>query len=77
MSRLKLFYSYCHQDKEHRESLEIHLSMLVRNEVIEQWYDGHITAGSPWETKIIESLNEADIVVFFGYKKLALLCSLY
>ncbi len=64
MSRLNLFYSYCHKDKEHRQSLENHLSMLVRNQVIDQWHDGHITAGTSWETKILENLEAADIVVF-------------
>jgi hypothetical protein len=64
MSSLNFFYSYCRQDKEQRQSLEKHLSMLVRNKVINQWYDGKITAGSPWETKILENLESADIVVF-------------
>jgi len=64
MSSLNFFYSYCHQDKEHRQNLEKHLSMLVRNGIINQWYDGKITAGSPWESKILENLEAADIVVF-------------
>jgi hypothetical protein len=64
MSPLNFFYSYCHQDKEHRQNLDKHLSMLIRNKVIKQWYDGNITAGSPWETKILENLEAADIVVF-------------
>jgi hypothetical protein len=64
MSPLNFFYSYSHQDKEHRLSLEKNLSMLVRNNVIKQWHDGKITAGSPWEAKILENLKEADIVVF-------------
>ncbi len=64
MSPLNFFYSYCHLDKEHRLSLDKHLSMLVRNKVIKQWYDGKITAGSPWETKTFENLKAADIVVF-------------
>lgn len=68
MSSLNFFYSYCHLDNDHRHELEKHLSMLVRNKIINQWYDGHITAGSPWETKILENLEKADIVVFLVTK---------
>ncbi len=64
MSALNFFYSYSHKDQEQRSSLEKHLSMLVRNNVIKQWHDGQITAGSPWESKILENLESADIVVF-------------
>jgi len=64
MSALNLFYSYCHKDKTHRANLEKHLTMLVRNKEILQWYDGNITAGSPWEKKVLENLEMADIVVF-------------
>ena len=68
MSPLNLFYSYSHLDSEYRSSLEKHLSMLVRNGVIKQWYDKHITAGSHLESKIIENLEAADIVVFLVTK---------
>lgn len=59
-----LFYSYCHFDKEHREALEKHLAMLVRNGVVNQWHDGDIVAGRNWEADIKENLTNADIVVF-------------
>lgn len=68
MPPLNFFYSYCHQDHDYRTTLDSHLSMLVRNKVINQWYDGKITAGSPWEDKIIENLENADIVVFLVTK---------
>lgn len=64
MSSLTLFYSYSHQDKEQRTNLEKHLAILVRNGIINQWYDGNITAGSSFEDKICENLALADIVVF-------------
>lgn len=63
-SPLNLFYSYSHKDKEQRQELDKHLSMLVRNKVINQWYDGQITAGSLWESTILEHLKNADIVLF-------------
>lgn len=61
---LKLFYSYSHQDSTQRKELEKHLSVLVKNGLITQWYDGHISAGSFFESKIVKSLEEADIVLF-------------
>ncbi|GEK15725.1 toll/interleukin-1 receptor domain-containing protein [Aliivibrio fischeri] len=59
-----LFYSYCHSDKEQREALEKHLSMLVRNNIISPWHDGKILAGSDWKSHIECRLNDADIVIF-------------
>lgn len=61
---ISFFYSYCHKDSEDRRELEIHLSMLVRNKVIEQWHDGKILAGRPWKAEILNSLEKAEIVVF-------------
>lgn len=61
---LNLFYSYCHKDNEQRAALEKHLAMLVRNNIICQWHDGKITAGSDWENDIKKNLEEADIVIF-------------
>lgn len=61
---LNFFYSYCHEDKEQRANLDKHLSLLVKNKVISEWYDGDITAGSDWYGEVITALEKADIVVF-------------
>ncbi|WP_281649250.1 toll/interleukin-1 receptor domain-containing protein, partial [Parendozoicomonas sp. Alg238-R29] len=61
---LNLFYSYSHADKDHRKELEKHLTLLVRNKIINPWYDGKITAGSLWENEIQENLKKTDIVIF-------------
>ncbi|WP_041521915.1 TIR domain-containing protein [Gilvimarinus agarilyticus] len=61
---LKLFYSYSHEDDELRRGLEKHLTTLVRNDVIEQWFDGEITAGSDWKSEIVSNLEKSDIFIF-------------
>ncbi|WP_111639134.1 TIR domain-containing protein [Marinomonas shanghaiensis] len=61
---ISFFYSYCHKDNDDRRELEVHLSMLVRNRIIEQWHDGKILAGQPWKSEILKSLEKAEIVVF-------------
>lgn len=61
---ISFFYSYCHKDSDDRRELEVHLSMLVRNGIIEQWHDGQILAGQPWKNEILKSLEKAEIVVF-------------
>jgi len=64
MRPFKFFYSYCRADKNDRRELEIHLSLLVTNGIIEQWYDQEIIAGQVWKAEILKSLEESDIVVF-------------
>src|SRR5215813_1031893 len=60
---LKLFYCYAHQDKELRDALDNHLSILKRQKLIEIWYDGKISPGVKWEDEIDKHLSSADIVL--------------
>src|SRR5436190_23237842 len=60
---LKLFYCYAHQDKELRDALDNHLSILKRQKLIEIWYDGKISRGVKWEDEIDKHLSSADIVL--------------
>ena len=60
---LRLFYSYCHSDSRHRRSLEEHLSLLKRDRVIEDWYDGLIGAGAEVDGAIDSNLARSDIVL--------------
>lgn len=62
--KVRLFYSYCHRDSQHREKLEKTLNMLKENDLINEWHDGKITAGSELQPKIIENLKKSDIVLF-------------
>lgn len=60
---LKLFYCYAHKDKALRDALDSHLSSLKRQNLVEIWYDGQISAGVEWENEIDNSLESADIVL--------------
>lgn len=59
----KLFFSYSHKDEDLRNELEIHLSMLKRQRIIETWHDRRIDAGQEFDYEIDENLNQADIIL--------------
>lgn len=58
-----LFFSYSHVDERLRDQLEIHLSQLRRDRLIEAWHDRRILAGSNLDDSISEQLEAADIVL--------------
>jgi hypothetical protein len=58
-----VFFSYSHKDEELRDELEIHLSALKRQGVIETWHDRRIIAGEPFDHSISQHLEEADIIL--------------
>jgi hypothetical protein len=60
---VKLFFSYSHKDEELRNELEIHLSMLKRQNVIEMWHDRRIDAGKEIDREICKYLNDANIIL--------------
>ena len=60
---LKLFYCYAHEDKELRDTLDRHLSILKHQNLLDIWYDGKISIGTEWEKEIDTHLRDADIVL--------------
>lgn len=58
-----LFFSYSHRDEDLRDQLEVHLSMLKREGLIEAWHDRKIPAGSEVDTSIDEKLEAADVIL--------------
>ena len=60
---IEVFYSYSHKDEELRDQLEIHLSLLKRQGVIDNWHDRRISAGNEWANEIDEHLNTARIIL--------------
>ena len=44
---VKIFFSYSHEDEALRDKLEVQLSTLKHEGLIEPWHDRRITAGSP------------------------------
>jgi tetratricopeptide (TPR) repeat protein len=60
---IKLFFSYSHKDEELRNQLALHLTMLKREGVIQEWHDRRIIAGQEWGSQIDVHLNTADIIL--------------
>ena len=60
---IDIFISYSHKDKELCEKLLTHLSNLRNQGIIHTWYDGDISAGSEWETHIVDHLASARIIL--------------
>lgn len=61
---VKVFISYSHKDKEYKDELESHLSMMIRNGEIDQWNDKMIEPGEKWDESINESLDKAELLIF-------------
>lgn len=59
----KLFFSYSHVDEALRDRLEVHLSLLKHQGLIETWHDRRITAGSELDAAINENLESADVIL--------------
>jgi hypothetical protein len=60
---LTLFYSYSHQDEALRERLEVHLKLLKRQGILNDWHDRNISAGTEWAGQISSHLEAADIIL--------------
>jgi hypothetical protein len=59
--RLKIFYSYAHEDEALRLQLEQHLASLKREGLIEEFHDRCIVAGDDWRADIQAHARAADI----------------
>ena len=60
---VKVFWSYAHEDKSHRDELEKHLAALKHSGHIQTWYDRDIHPGEIWEQKIETHLSAADLIL--------------
>lgn len=58
-----VFFSYTHADEALRDKLEIHLSLLKRQGLIESWHDRRIVAGSDLNAEISMHLEEANVIL--------------
>lgn len=59
----KLFFSYSHRDEDLRDELQIHLTALQRQGVLDTWHDRRIEAGDDFAKTISEHLDSADIIL--------------
>src|SRR5438876_5354176 len=60
---IEVFISYSHKDQTFREELEIHLSNLKRQNIINSWYDGNIAPGAELKPQIMDHLKSAQIIL--------------
>ncbi len=60
---LRVFVSYASRDRAHRDKLLEHLAPLARTGRITWWCDLMLVPGEPWEERIVEELEAADIVL--------------
>jgi hypothetical protein len=58
-----LFFSYSHVDENLRDQLEIHLSSLRRQGLIDSWHDRRITAGEEFGPAIDDHIDTADVIL--------------
>lgn len=61
-----VFFSYSHKDEQLRNDLEVQLTMLKREGLIEAWHDRQITAGSEFDGTIRQKLEEADVILLLA-----------
>lgn len=59
----RVFFSYSHDDEQHRNQIEKHLALLRRQGLIETWHDRHIPAGGELDDNIDQQINTADIIL--------------
>jgi hypothetical protein len=60
---MKAFISYSHRDEAILDRLHVHLAMLRREGLIDEWYDRAILAGADIDTDIARHLDESRVFI--------------
>lgn len=60
---IRVFYSYSHRDSRLRQQLEKHLSLLKRENLVDDWYDGKIIAGEDIDDEIDRNLARSNLIL--------------
>jgi TIR domain len=60
---VEVFYSYAHEDEAFRKTLDKHLSLLQRQDLITAWHDRRILPGTDWSQAIDEHLERASVIL--------------
>jgi hypothetical protein len=61
--RVRVFVSYSHKDRRWLDRLKVHLRPLERDHNFEYWDDTKLTAGSKWQEKIKEAVDNATVAI--------------
>ena len=62
--RVRLFYSYCHKDMQHKDAMEKSLALLKREKLLNTWSDRNILSGQQISKTVKTAMDKADIIVF-------------
>jgi hypothetical protein len=57
------FISYAHEDRSFKDTLLIHLAVLMRRHLIESWDDSLIEVGSDWRAAIEKALDTCNLAL--------------
>lgn len=60
---IEIFFSYSQEDRELRDKLANHLSILKQDKVINDWHEGEISAGQVKADEIERHLNSSRIIL--------------
>lgn len=60
---IKIFIAYARLDAAYLQQLRKYLHPLERKKTIQVWYDGEIAPGEPWEQRIKDKLQSAQIIL--------------
>lgn len=63
MNKIKVFYSYSHENEAYRLGLEKWLTVLRSKGYIEEWHDRKILPGDDWNPEIDEHEEKSDIIL--------------
>ena len=63
VKKIKIFYSYAHEDKAFRDGIDRHLATLRRLGQIITWYDREILPGSGWAHEIDAHLESSSLSI--------------
>ena len=58
---MELFISYAHAD---RRRVEREVVNTLRNGGHNPWYDLQLTVGQDWQNELLESIKQADVLIF-------------
>jgi hypothetical protein len=61
--RTTIFVSYSHKDRKYLERLQVHLTDLARQGIINLWSDTKITPGANWREEIRRAIEAAAVAV--------------
>ena len=61
-----VFFSYSHKDEDLRDRLEVQLSTLKRQGLIQAWHDRRIKIGDEFDREVRAELERADVVLLLA-----------